>query len=108
MIYLIDYEDYDFLDCFVPRNDVKRETKSPAVIASGAKQSPCSLQGIPHCVRNDDGALFAGDSCFRRNDEVGKWNNEAGAKKKSCSSFNPENPDSDKYSKKIIVFISIT
>jgi len=28
MIYLIDYEDYDFLDCFVPRNDVKRETKT--------------------------------------------------------------------------------
>jgi len=22
-------------------------------------QSPCSLQGIPHCFRNDGGALFA-------------------------------------------------
>jgi len=45
------------------------------------------LQGIPHCVRNDSGALFAGDSCFRRNDEVGKWNNEAGAKKKNPANF---------------------
>jgi len=33
-------------------------------------QSPASLRGIPHCVRNDGGVLFAGDSCFRRNDGV--------------------------------------
>ena len=28
MIFLIDYENYDFLVCFVPRNDVKRENKT--------------------------------------------------------------------------------
>ena len=37
-------------------------------VAEAYPQSPANLQRIPHCVRNDGVGVFAGDSCFRRND----------------------------------------
>ena len=78
------------------RNDVKRTSRRAMPHANDVRlsafcitsfrhcgldpQSPCSLQGIPHFVRNDSGAFFAGDSCFRRNDGV-VGNNETKKRK---------------------------
>jgi len=37
--------------------------------------------------------LFAGDSCFRRNDEVGKWNDEAEFRQKKPQPKSPPEGD---------------